>query len=89
VIGGIAFWFGLAKAILPIVLRWIADAQRAGLMNEGEKRLLAKQLVAYAEELGLWNDIQNEVSNMSDTDLRDLLTGRLSERGETEHSKPK
>lgn len=73
----VKFLFTIAKFFLPIVLRWIADGQREGHMVEGEKRLLARQLVAASEELGLWNDIGEEIRTKPGSDIRDILTGRV------------
>lgn len=68
------FWFGIAKALLPIVLRWIADAQRSKHMKEGEQRLIARQLAAFVDETGIWDDIQTEVRSAAER--RAILTGR-------------
>lgn len=67
------FWFGIAKALLPIILRWIADAQRSKHMKEGEQRLIARQLAAFVEETGIWEDVQNEVRDAATR--RAILTG--------------
>ena len=71
---GVGFWFGLAKHLLPLVLQLFADAQRRGHMNEGEKRLLAKQLAAFVDEVGIWDDIQTEVRDADER--RSILTGK-------------
>ena len=82
----IAFLFALAKAALPLITKWIADAQRAGIVSEAEKNLLGQQALGLAQELGAWNEITTRTSDMSDSDLRDLVTGV---RKEGTASKPK
>ena len=72
--GGVSFWFSIGKALLPVILRWIADAQRSKYMKEGEQRLIARQLAAFVEETGIWDDVQNEVRDA--TERRAILTGR-------------
>lgn len=73
-------WLPFILKILSFFLDLLKERQRKGLLKEGEQRLLAKQMVAYANELSLWNDISEEIRTMSDDDLRNILTGRVSAR---------
>lgn len=75
----VGFLFTLARLALPVIITWIQEAQRAGIVTEGEQKLLGKQALGLAKELGAWDDSQITVRNKSDADLDDLLSGRVRE----------
>lgn len=85
-----AFLFALAKGLLPILFRWVAEAQRAGIVTEGEQRTLGLLAAAFVKELGVWDDIQSEIPKKSDADLDDILGGGLRRRkkGEDNGGRP-
>ena len=87
----LAFLWPIAKKLLPILLTWIAAAQRQRLISEGERQLLAKQLLAFSQEINIWHDIQANTTQLSPAARRDILTGRVLgdvEQGKTEPPNP-
>lgn len=72
-------WLKIAFMLLPVILKWIEKAQREGVMKEGEKRLLAELLAKHVEELEIFDDVEQEVIGLRDSDLDDILTGSVRE----------
>lgn len=75
-----ALWPIVSK-LLPLLLDIITAARREGYMQQGEDRIVARQLAAKAIELGNWNEAGTQVSNLSGDDLDALLTGVRKSEG--------
>lgn len=80
--GVLGVLFTLAKLLLPIILKWVSEAQRAGIVSEGEQRVLGLQAIALVKELGVLDELDSRLKNMSDADLDALVTGVPRPAGE-------
>lgn len=70
-------WFRIALAVLEIAVWLIRRSERQAWINEGERRLAAKQLKAATERLATAARIEDEYRNLTD----DELYKRVEEKG--------